>query len=173
VEAIRVIPVNPLLRYAAGAALIAYGTMAVITERSPTLLTPTLYTVALVLLGFVQQSPTANNTWLGIAICLLSTWSQPLLNRTLTPLLPQESFMYIIPSLITYALIVGGSVILGASFKDGGLLHRSSGPLLAIAAAASLFVGPFPYAVVLIWVGYQLVPRKPTTVGPIGRPPAP
>jgi hypothetical protein len=162
---------NPVLRYAAGAALIGYGALAVVTERSPTILTPILYTAALVLLGLVQPSRNASNTWLGITACLLSTWSQPLLRRALTPLLPQESFAYIIPSLITYALLVGGSVILGASFKDGGVLHRSSGPLLSIAAAASLFVGAFPYAVVLLWVGYQLVPRKNTTVRPVGGPP--
>jgi hypothetical protein len=155
------LPTDILLRYAAGGALIAYGVVAVVTERSPSLVTPILYTLGLILLGSVRPGSAMGSVWAGIGLCLISTWGQPLLDRALIPLLPRDSFAYIIPSVITYALLVLGSFVLGAALKDGGLFHRSSGVLLVIAAATSLFVGPFVYALVLIWFGYQLIPRKP------------
>jgi hypothetical protein len=139
-----------------------YGIVAVVTERSPTWVTPILYSVAILLFGSIQATATGS-VWLGIALCLASTWVQPLLERGVAPALPQDSFAYLLPSIAVYALLVLGSVAIGATIKEGGLLHRASGWTLVLAAASSLFLGPFLYALVLAWFGYQLVPRKAAT----------
>ncbi|HET7011560.1 MAG TPA: hypothetical protein VFI11_12365 [Anaerolineales bacterium] len=152
---------NPSMRFVAGGALIAYGVVAILPLRNPSLLVPVLYTAALIFLGFVYDGPSRSLAWLGIGICLVSSWSAPWVRQTLMPLLPPEQYAYIIPGLLTYAIFIAGNVILGASLRGGDLLHRSTGVILAIAAALSLFLDVFPYALVLLWMGYQLV-RRPS-----------
>jgi hypothetical protein len=152
-----------ILGYAAGAALISYGVLAIVLERNPSLIVPVVYTCALILLGFVLRESNPGGAWLGIALCLLSTWTGPLLRNSLLPLLPRDAFAVPVPRLITYVIFLIGTLILGASIRAGGPLHRSSGIVLAVAAASVLLLGSFFYALALAWVGYQTIPRAPRT----------
>lgn len=149
------------LRYVAGIALVAYGVLAIIFERHPSMMIPLVYTIALLSFGVVLHQSSSSGGWLGIGLSLLSTWSQPFLTQAVAPLLPASSFAYVIPSLIAFTVFLIGSLLLGVSMRGGVLFHRSSGVVLALAAASVLLLGYILYALALIWIGYQLIPRTP------------
>jgi hypothetical protein len=154
-------PFKDVPRYVAGIAMIAYGVLAIIFQRNPSMIIPLLYTIALLSFGVVLQESSPSGSWLGIGLCLLSTWSQPFLARAIAPILPASSYAYVIPSLIAFTIFLIGSLILGASMSGGRPFHRSSGVVLALAAASVLFFDSFLYAIALMWIGYQLIPRTP------------
>jgi hypothetical protein len=156
-----------VLRYAAGVSMIAYGVVAIIFGRNPSLAIPILYTVALLSFGVLLQQ---SDSWVGIALSLLSTWSQPFLARAVAPLLPSSAYASVIPSLIAFVVFLIGSLILGMSIRGTQLFHRASGVVLALAAVSVLFLGYFLYAIALAWIGYQVIPRPPR-VSPTPPPP--
>ena len=149
------------LRYVAGISMIAYAVIAMFFERHPSLVIPILYTIALISFGVLLQRAAS---WLGIGLSLVSTWSQPLLAEAIAPLLPSSPYANVIPSLIAFVVFLIGSLVLGMSIRGEQLLHRSSGIVIALAAASVLLFGYFLYAVALIWIGYQLIPRTPRVI---------
>ena len=147
-----------VFRYVAGGSMIAYGVIAIIFERNHSLAIPILYTIALLSFGVLLQQ---SDSWIGVVLSLLSTWSQPFLASAVAPLLPSSPYASVIPSLIAFVVFLIGSLILGASMRGSQLFHRSSGVVLALAAVSVLLLGYFLYAIALVWIGYQLIPRTP------------